>query len=259
MNRSFAPLALSLALLVPAFATFLPPDVAGKGASKSKKKPAKPAPYVPPILGSASDAKVSIDAIAYLDQGEMKKVLGEELGEGFLIVQVKFKPAPGETIQLSRDDFLIRSDRSGEVSRPLEAAQIAGTSVMVVGSQGGSQGTGMSEERRVPYGVPGVPGDRNPDGSPRSLPMPNQAPNVGSATADTSSASASIEERGKTNSPLLTALKAKILPDGEIDKEISGLLYFQIERRQRPKDIELIYRKSPPRVSIRFVDPNKKK
>lgn len=263
MKHKFAALALSLALTLPALANFLPPEVANKEGAKSTKKPVKPAPYVPPIFGSASDAKVSIEAIAYLDHGEMTKVLGHDPGEGFLIVQVKFKPAPGEKIQLDRDDFLLRSDRSGEKSRPLEASQIAGTSVMVITSKGGTQGTGMSEERRVPYGVPGgIPGGgggRNPDGSPQSLPMPNQSPNIGSATADTSSAAASIEERGKKNSPLLDALTAKVLPNGEIENEVSGLLYFQIERRQRPKDIELIYRKSPPRVSIRFVDPNKKK
>lgn len=260
MTRNLARLALALALCFPALAHFLPPDVAGKEAPARKKKPVKPAPYVPPITGAASDGKVSIEAIAYLDHGEMTKVLGHDPGQGFLIVQVKFKPAPGETIQLDRDDFLLRSDRSGEKSRPLEAAQIAGTSVMVLGSQGGSQGTPTTEQRRVPIGVPGgIPGGRNPDGSPQGMPLPNQSPNVGSATADTSDAVASIEERGKKNSPLLNALKEKILPVGEITNEVSGLLYFQIEGRQRPKDIELIYRKAPPRVSIRFVDPTKEK
>ncbi|HEY3444677.1 MAG TPA: hypothetical protein VGK29_28255 [Paludibaculum sp.] len=260
MKRNFAHLVLSLALCLPALANLLPPDVAGKEAPAKKKKPAKPAPYVPPITGSASDSKVSIEATAYLDHGEMTKILGHDPGQGFLIVQVKFKPAAGETIRVDLDDFLLRSDRSGEISRPLEAAQIAGTSVMVISSQGGSQGTPTTEQRRIPIGVPGgIPGGRNPDGSPQGMPLPNQSPNVGSATADTSDAVASIEERGKKNTPLLTALKEKILPTGETDKEVSGLLYFQIEGRQRPKDIELVYRKSPPRVSVRFVDPNKKK
>ncbi len=260
MKRNFAPLALSLALCLPALANFIPPGAAGQEAPSKQKKPAKPAPYVPPITGAASDGKVSIEAIAYLDHGEMTKVLGYDPGPGFLIVQVKFTPAAGEKIQLDLDDFLLRSDRSGEKSRPLEAAQIAGTSVMVVSSQGGSQGTPTTEQRRVPYGVPGgIPGGTNPDGSPQGMPMPNQSPNAGSATADTSDAVASIEERGKKNTPLLNALKEKILPAGEIDKEVSGLLYFQIEGRQRPKDIELIYRKAPPRVSVRFIDPNKKK
>ena len=90
MKPTLAPLALTLALLCPAFANYLPPDVAGKEAPAKKKKPKKPAPYVPPIIGSASDTKVTIEAIAYLDHGEMQKVLGHDPGEGFLIVQVKF-------------------------------------------------------------------------------------------------------------------------------------------------------------------------
>jgi hypothetical protein len=89
--------------------------------------------------------------------------------------------------------------------------------------------------------------------------MPGQSPNAGSATADTSEAQASIEDRNLKTNPLLDALKAKILPEGEIEKPVSGLLYFQMEGKLRPKDIELVYRKSPPRVSLRFIDQNKKK
>jgi len=48
------------------------------------------------------------------------------------------------------------------------------------------------------------------------------------------------------------------LPDGELDKPASGLLYFLIEGKLRAKDLELVYRKAPPRLSIRFKDPTKK-
>ena len=100
MNRKLASLALSLSLAFPALAHFLPPEVAGKEAPGKPKKPAKPAPYVPPIIGSAKDDKASIEATAYLDHGEMQKVLGFDPGQGFLIVAVKFTPAGGETIRL---------------------------------------------------------------------------------------------------------------------------------------------------------------
>jgi hypothetical protein len=50
-----------------------------------------------------------------------------------------------------------------------------------------------------------------------------------------------------------------VLKDGEIDHPVTGLLYFQIDGKVKPKQLELVYRKAPPRVSVRFVDPNAKK
>jgi len=130
----------------------------------------------------------------------------------------------------------------------------------VVKSVGGQQGRGMADQQRVPIGgYPGggYPGGGYPGGVPSTIPM--GAPMGGSATADTSEASASIEDKnaGKPN-PLLDALKAKVLQGGEIDHPVTGLLYFQIDGKVKPKQLELVYRKAPPRVSLRFKDPNKK-
>jgi hypothetical protein len=70
------------------------------------------------LRGQGSDRKVAIQAIAYLDRAEMKSVLGQDPGESIVIVQVTFTPAQGETINLVLDDFLLRSDRDGQKSRP---------------------------------------------------------------------------------------------------------------------------------------------
>jgi hypothetical protein len=208
--------------------------------------------------GRASDAKVSLEARLYIDKDEMKNLLGHDPGPSIVIVEITVTPAPGTTLALDRDDFLLRSDRDGQRSRPLDPAQIAGSAVMVISSRGGTQGTGMAEERRVPWGVPGIPGGSPTGGPPRGLPMPGQSPNVGTATADTSEAVANVEETQKKSNPLLKALEEKLLPAGELDKPAHGLLYFLIEGKLRAKDLELVYRKAPPRLSMRFKDPTKK-
>ena len=166
--------------------------------------------------GKGSDEKVAIVATAYLDKEHTVAALGQDPGPGFVVVQVTLTPAPGFKIQLDRDDFLLRSDRDGQKSRPLEPTQIAGSSVMVVKSVGGTQGAPMAQQRRVPIGVPGTyPGG----GLPPSIAMPGETPLGGSATADTSDAQATIEEHGeKKANPLLDALKAKIMPEGETEK-----------------------------------------
>lgn len=208
--------------------------------------------------GSASDAKVAIEAKVYMDPESVKQLLGQDPGPGIMVVEVKVTPKEGEKVRLDRDHFLLRSDKDGQSARPMEPSQVAGSSVLVVGSRGGTQGTAMSEQRRVPYGVPGVPGGGPyPGGPPPSLPG-TQPPVAGAATADTSEATASIEERGKKDNPVLAALKEKILPDGEIEGPVSGLLYFNMEGKHKVKQLELVYRKSPPRIHIRFVEPGKK-
>ncbi len=45
-----------------------------------------------------------------------------------------------------------------------------------------------------------------------------------------------------TPNPLLAVLTAKILPEKEITDTISGLLYFQIVGKVKPKDLELRYK-----------------
>ncbi len=215
---------------------------------------------VPPPAGSASDAKAAIEAKLYMTRDEAKAALGIDPGPNMIIIEVQVTPKTEDgKMYLDHDEFLLRSDRDGQRARPLLPSQIAGTSVMVISSRGGTQGAIMGGERRVPYGgVPGVPGDPRRPG-PSTLPNPGQGQG-GSATADTSGAVASIEEHkaGRDQNLLLDALKEKILPDGEIDKPVSGLLYFSFEGKHRVRQLELVYRKAPPRLAIRFPEPKKK-
>lgn len=201
------------------------------------------------VDGKAQDAQVSIEVRLNLDRASTTKVVGLDPGESIVVLEVQVTPAPGKKIDIQWDDFLIRSDRDGQRATAMHPAQVAGDTVLVVKNRGGSQGEAMTEQRRIPYGIPGIPGT---GGRPASLPG-NQAPVSGSATADTSHADASIESRDtRKGNPLLAALTAKVLPEGETDKPVKGLLYFVMDGKQRPKDIEFIYRHTPPRLSIRF-------
>jgi hypothetical protein len=212
---------------------------------------------IPQPEGKASDDKVSIEAIVYLDPAKVKALLGESPGEGIIVVEVKFTPLPGEKINLNRDDFLLRSDKDGQRARPMEPTQVAGSSIMVVGTAKGDQGSVMQQQRRVPFGVPGIPGTGN--GPPQTMPG-NQTPVVGSATADATTATSVIteDEKLKKSNPLLDTLKQKVLPEGETDKPVSGYLYFLFEGKHKSKQLELVYRKAPPRVHMRFPEPGKK-
>jgi hypothetical protein len=231
-------------------------------ASADKKEKVERAGPVQRLVaaGEAADEKIGISARVFLDRDSTKQIVGEDPGAGYIVVEVTVTPKGDEKVSLDLDDFLLRSDKDGQHSRPLTPTQVAGNAVMVVKSVGGSQGRGMAQQNRVPYGYPGsYPGGYPGGGYPQTMPGMG-APTAGSATADTSDAAASIEEKGKGKpNPLLDALKAKVLKDGEIAQPVTGLLYFQIDGKVKPKQLELVYRKSPPRVSVRFVDPNARK
>lgn len=213
--------------------------------------------------GKAEDRKVALEAKLYLTREEVKQALGADPGPGVVVVEVTVTPRTEDgKLYLDLDEFLLRSDKDGQRARPLLPAQIAGTSVMVITSRGGPGGGPMlGESRRVPYGgIPGVPDQpgRPGGGPPRTMPNPQQTQG-GSATADTSEAVANIEEQkaGREQNLLLDALKQKALPDGDIDKPVTGLLYFSFEGKHKVKQLELVYRKAPPRVAVRFIEPKK--
>lgn len=212
--------------------------------------------------GAAADNKMALEAKLYMTRDEAKKALGADPGPNIVVVEVTVTPkADDGKMYLDHDEFLLRSDRDGQRARPLMPAQLAGTSVMVIGSRGvTSGGPVMGGERRVPYGgIPGVPGDPR-GGPPPTLPHPQQG-QMGSPTAGASEATISIEEQkaGREQNLLLDALKEKLLPAGEIDKPVTGLLYFSFEgTKHRVKHFELVYRKAPPRIALRFEEPKKK-
>jgi hypothetical protein len=202
--------------------------------------------------GAGQDSRARIEAKLLLTREAMKAALGTDPGEGVIILEVKYTPSRPGKYYLDHDEFLLRADNDGQRARPLFPSQLAGSSVMVVGSRGGTQGQVGTEQRRVPYGIPG-------SGPPMTLPG-SQPPVVGSSTADNSEATSSIEE-GKTTpeqARLLKLLTEKRLPEGELEGPVSGLLYFTFDGKHKVKHFEFVYRKSPPRISVRFVEPKKK-
>jgi len=206
--------------------------------------------------GAAEDSRARLEARLLLTRDAMKAALGADPGENVIIVEVKYTPRKEGKYYLDHDEFLLRTDNDGQRAKPLFPSQLAGASVMVISSRGGTQGQIGSQQRRVPYGVPGIPGSGGP---PLSLPG-QQPPIVGSSTADTSEASASIEDDKTTpeQKALLKLLQEKRLPEGEVEGPVSGLLYFVFEGKHKVKHFEFVYRKAPPRLSVRFLEPKKK-
>ncbi|MDX2151775.1 MAG: hypothetical protein SFV54_13635 [Bryobacteraceae bacterium] len=194
-----------------------------------------------PITRGSTDS-LEVKARAFLGKEQVKQLIGSDLDGFIAVVEVTLTPLTDRTVKIDRDDFLLRSERDGQRSGPFEPAQIAGDSALVVGTR--SRGGGMAAEDRGPiFGGPGI----------GRVGRPNTGM-VGTARGETE-AVARVESDGKKkDNPLLATLDERILPEGALEKTVTGLLYFPLEGKHKPKDLLLVYKGEGGAVTVRFQD-----
>jgi hypothetical protein len=198
-----------------------------------------------PPKGEVANAKIRIEATAYLTKEHVKTLLGAELEEGMVVVEVKVTPLGEGPLAVSRDDFFLRSDKDGQRSSPYSAAQVAGSSVMRISSVAGAGGMIASENRGPVWGGMGGPMGRLGGG-------PGGVGNTG--TIEEARASVEQTGNGKEN-PLLKVLEAKIFPDAETKEPVSGFLYLLLEGKHKVKQLELHYKGPAGKLGLRFIEP----
>jgi hypothetical protein len=188
--------------------------------------------------GTVSNSKVEISAKLYTDKDDIKKIVGSDLDGYFTLVDVRLAPTAGSKLAVTRDDFALRSDKDGQRASPFHPSQIAGSGVLVVSSSGKS--TASAEHGGPVWGPP-------LGGAPKRI--GTESPTIGVSPGGSQASGASENTRGD---PLLTVLKEKVLPEKEITEPLSGLLYFLLEGKHKPKDLELMYKGPAGRLSLRF-------
>lgn len=191
----------------------------------------------PPVRSTENDL-VQLTATVMADRESVKQALGSDLDGHYIVVAVEVTPKDGRKIQISRDDFLLRTDKDGERTTPFAPSQIAGRGALVI-SQGGSSGgtyVGPSGPGWGPYGPPIMNGGAIGGGG-SDVPGETQT-RINSGSKD-------------KPDPMLEVLKQKILPEKETEARVSGLLYFPMEK-QKLKDLELTYTTPEGKLSLRF-------
>lgn len=198
----------------------------------------------PTVPGRSSNDNVALEAVLYLDKAEVTQRLGQELPDGFVLVEVTLSPKNGQTIKIDRDDFQIISSRDGQRSTPFAPTQIAGAESLMVTTRTAS-GRTMTEQRRAPWG--GIGGQR-----PMGMPTPGGM--VGNTRVNDQQAAASeVQGDAKKLNPLLTALREKVLTEKEVTEPVTGQLYFLFEGKLKAKDLEMFYKAPGGRLNVRFV------
>lgn len=198
-----------------------------------------------PPTAKASNDKIAISATLFNDQASVERALGAKLDKGFIIVRVTLEPKGDEPIAVYRDDFTLHSFNDGQKCSPFYPSQIAGNAQLVITS--GSSGALAAQDNGTVWG-PGPGGS----GPPHRLPG-NSGGIAGTPTAGTAPARANFETGGKgKKDETLAVLEKKILPEKETKEPVSGMLYFLLEGKHKPKQLALDYKGAGGRLLLEF-------
>jgi hypothetical protein len=178
---------------------------------------------------------VILNVTIYIDSAAVKEALGDDLGGHYIVAQVKVEPKYTKEITIDRDDFILRTDKDGDRTKPMAPSQIAGRGSLVLTGTQGPGGLGAERSRGWSMGGP--------------IGMGGGGIGAGGG-ADTSGVKATMENSDKEN-PLKKMLDAKVLPEKKIEEPVTGFLFFPMEN-QKIKDLEMLYGGKENRVRIRF-------
>jgi hypothetical protein len=190
-------------------------------------------------IGRSSDDQVEISANLLLDKEQIQqaigpKIPGSDLGGSIVVVQVTVRPLGDDPVKIWLDDFTLLSDKDGQRARPFQPSQIAGSGAIVVKNAATGKSSTMV--------------------SGPIMGMPTGGPVMGNGVSATPSAEIEVKDAAdNSDSPLLVALRQKALPEKSVTEPVTGLLYFEIEGKVKPKNLELFYKTKAGKLGLRFV------
>jgi len=163
--------------------------------------------------GHAEDESVVITATV-LSQEQLKEAVGSDFGNNYTVLEVRLAPKGDKPYPVHLDDFILRSESSGEHSGPFSyASQIAGAGALVVEQTYGNRQNGDS-------------------------PRPLEGTKV------------TMKDDAKGDDAL-DALKQKMLTEKTVSEPVSGLLFFPLTK-EKPKNLILSYKTPQSKLRLSF-------
>ena len=191
------------------------------------------------------DAQISVRLVR--DANDLVSLLGSDLEGDYVLAEVKVRPLYNSKVVLTRDDFIMRSRRNNERSTAMSPEEIAGGSVLVMGSRRvGTGSPGVYSQENDPVIVGGTPGTGT---RPRTL--GGQGQSFGGGQAGDQELTVNAEQRETTS--LLERLQQHELPIGETRETVQGYLYFQVPRKHKLKHYQFTYDGNVGEFSVMFL------
>jgi hypothetical protein len=154
-----------------------------------------------PPQGQVEDDTVSITA-TLVSAEQLRQAVGSDFDNNYTVLDVSVSPKGGMPYVLTLDDFILRSESSGDHSGPfLSAGQIAGAGALAL-------------ERSY--------GNRSGPDEPRPL--------------EGTKLQMKTDQKGD---PALEALKKKMLASKNITEPVSGLMFFPLSPKEKAKNLIL--------------------
>jgi len=187
-------------------------------------------------IGSTSDETLEINANLLLDKDDIAKALempSADLGQGIIVVRVTVRPLTDKPVKIWLEDFKLISDKDGQRCAPFDPSQLAGTAVMVVKETGGASRLGMGPS------LGGV--------------MIGPSTGMGNGREQATTVAEVKDNPDAKPNPVLAVLRAKALPEKTVGETTTGLLYFRIDGKFKPKNLELFYKTETGKLGLRFT------
>ena len=179
--------------------------------------------------GDASNDVVNA-AGTVLDLDQLRETFGSDFGNTFTVIEMTLTPRGDKPLDVHLDDFLLRSDQTGEHSGPLAPSQIAGQGALIVHQNGNQQ------NRKGGFSGGLGPIMMGGGGMGSAEPPPEVKTEI---------------KNSERKDPMLEKLKLKILAEKSIGAPDTGLLFFPLEK-EKPKSLELIYTTPSGKIRMKF-------
>jgi len=169
-----------------------------------------------PPQGHEEDASVAVTA-TIVSADQLRQEFGSDFKGDYIVLDVKISPKispQDKPYQVHLDDFILRSESSGEHTGPfLVASQIAGAGALVVTN---------------------VYGNKANVDSPKPL----------------ESVKVEMKDDSKAD-PALAALKKRMLAEKSVSEPVSGLLFFPFSK-EKPRNLILSYKTPTSHLRLSF-------
>ena len=185
--------------------------------------------------GSFENDRIMVESTIHRDREELKKMIGHDFDGSVAVVEITVTPRGGEALDLEREDWILFSNKDAQKGPAFHPSQLAGQGAIMVKEQRGGGGVMAGDNPNAPV-IGGIPGTGGRPGR-----MGNGGGGVGNSASQTVENKIEAKNDATVN-PVLATLKQKELPYGKTMKPVKGLLYFSLDGKHKPKDLELWYR-----------------
>src|SRR5260370_36651309 len=101
-----------------------------------------------PATARGENEDLILNVTIYIASTAVKEALGDDLGGHYIVAQVKVEPKYTKEITIDRDDFVLRTDKDGDRTKPMAPSQVAGNGGLVLTRTDGPSGEGAERSHR---------------------------------------------------------------------------------------------------------------